>query len=134
MEVSAIAAVLVGAVAVVFLLDALAYLLFGFDKQQAVEGGWRVPERVLLLTALLGGSIGARIAQRRFRHKTRKQPFGFLLDLIVALQIGAAAFLTYPPVRLAASDALGGLLPSQGLSFGDGPKKPRGFGPGSDDF
>jgi hypothetical protein len=42
--------------------------------------------------------------------------------------------MTYPPVRLAASDALGGLLPSEGLSFGDSPKKPRRFGPGSGDF
>ena len=128
------AAVAFGAVAIVILFNALAYQLFLFDKRQAVEGGWRVPERILLLSALLGGSIGAKIAQRRFRHKTRKQPFRLYLDLIVVLHICAAALMTYAPARLAASDAIGGLLPSEGLSFGDGPKKPRRFGPGSSDF
>lgn len=126
--------VIFGVLAVVVLFNLLAFLLFYLDKQQAVDGGWRVPERVLLLAAFLGGSIGAKIAQRRFRHKTRKQPFRFYLDLIVALHIGAIALMAYPPARLGAADAIERMLPVEGLSFKDGPKKPRRFGPGSDDF
>ena len=32
--------------------------LFWYDKQQALNKGWRVPERQLQLTALLGGWVG----------------------------------------------------------------------------
>jgi len=66
------------------------YLVFKFDKARAIGGLWRVPEETLLVCALLGGSIGAKVAQRQFRHKTRKQPFRFYLDMICALHLTAA--------------------------------------------
>src|SRR5690606_12664863 len=54
------------------LLNALTYGLFALDKRRARAGAWRIPERSLLLAALLGGSIGASLAQHRLRHKTFK--------------------------------------------------------------
>ncbi|MDA7426429.1 DUF1294 domain-containing protein [Thalassococcus lentus] len=56
--------------------------LFWFDKRRARHNGWRIPERVLLLWAAAGGWIGAKLAQQSLRHKTRKQPFGHLLNAI----------------------------------------------------
>ena len=41
-------------------------------------------ERTLLLTALFGG-IGAWLGQQVLRHKTRKQPFGSWLGLVLVL-------------------------------------------------
>jgi uncharacterized membrane protein YsdA (DUF1294 family) len=63
-------------------------LCFREDKQRAVAGERRIPEAHLLGLALIGGSPGALMARRMFRHKTRKQPFSTWLFLIVAIQAG----------------------------------------------
>jgi uncharacterized membrane protein YsdA (DUF1294 family) len=62
---------------------------FWQDKQRALTGGRRIPEADLLGLALIGGSPGALVARRLFRHKTRKQPFSTWLLLIAAAQAGA---------------------------------------------
>tara|TARA_R110002051_G_scaffold210448_1_gene275981 strand:- start:726 stop:1016 length:291 start_codon:yes stop_codon:yes gene_type:complete len=58
--------------------------LFWFDKLRARNYGRRVPERTLLWAALFGGA-GAWLGQLLLRHKTRKQPFGSWLDLVLTL-------------------------------------------------
>lgn len=65
----------------------ICFALFGWDKRCARNGAWRVPERILLLWSLFGGSLGAKLAQRYFRHKTRKQPFARLLNVICVLHL-----------------------------------------------
>jgi uncharacterized membrane protein YsdA (DUF1294 family) len=68
-------------------------LRFWQDKQRAVAGERRIAEADLLALAAIGGSPGALLARRLFRHKTRKQPFSTWLLLIAALQLGAMAGL-----------------------------------------
>ncbi|MEG3164586.1 DUF1294 domain-containing protein [Sphingomonas sp. PB2P19] len=75
--------------ALAFLIVNLATVLtFGRDKQLAVEGGRRIRESTLLWLAAIGGSPGALWARQHYRHKTRKQPFGTQLELIVMMQAG----------------------------------------------
>lgn len=71
------------------LINAFTILRFWQDKARAIEGMWRVPEADLLGLALIGGSPGAFLARRLFRHKTRKEPFSTYLLLIAVLQVGA---------------------------------------------
>jgi len=40
-------------------VNVLSFLLFGADKSRAVNRERRIPERTLLFTALIGGSLGA---------------------------------------------------------------------------
>lgn len=80
-------------------INAISVALFYYDKRQSQTGGWRVPENTLLGVAILGGSIGAKIAQYKFRHKTRKQPFGNILHVILALQILLIIALMIPSTR-----------------------------------
>lgn len=80
-------------------INALAGVLFYHDKRQSQSDGWRVPENTLLGIAILGGSIGAKIGQRKFRHKTRKQPFANILNGIITAQILLALALALPQTR-----------------------------------
>jgi len=75
--------------ALLLALNLFTMLRFWQDKQRAVTGQRRVPEGDLLGLALIGGSPGALLARRLFRHKTRKQPFSTWLFLIAVVQIGA---------------------------------------------
>ena len=51
------------------------WVAYGLDKGSAKSGKWRIPERTLLLLALVGGSLGALAGMIMFRHKTRKPKF-----------------------------------------------------------
>ena len=72
------------------LINLWTILRFWQDKQRAVAGERRIPESDLLGLALIGGSPGALLARKLFRHKRRKEPFSTQLLVIVALQAGAA--------------------------------------------
>ena len=74
------------------LINVITFLVFGLDKWKAKrkeknEKVRRVPERTLLLLAALGGSVGALLAMKAFRHKTLHKAFRFGVPLILALQI-----------------------------------------------
>ncbi|MET0026031.1 MAG: cold shock and DUF1294 domain-containing protein [Candidatus Thiodiazotropha sp.] len=58
-----------------WVLGAMTYLAYYFDKSAARAGHWRTRESTLHFLSLIGGWPGALIAQTAFRHKTRKQPF-----------------------------------------------------------
>lgn len=114
------------------LVNVATYATFALDKQAAIERAWRIPEATLLTLALLGGTPGAKLAQRRLRHKTRKQPFRSLLNLIAILQIGGIVWLAGPwgPSLPALIDAVSvDLHPFADRP--DPPAMPRRFGPGS---
>lgn len=79
------------AITAVAVVNLMTFLAFWHDKRRAIRGGRRVRESDLLTLALIGGSPGALVARRVFRHKTRKEPFATLLMLIVAVQMGGVA-------------------------------------------
>jgi uncharacterized membrane protein YsdA (DUF1294 family) len=82
------------AVPALLMVNLWTILRFWQDKQRAIAGERRIPESDLLGLALMGGSPGALLARRLFRHKTRKEPFSTMLLVIVALQTGAIIGLT----------------------------------------
>ncbi|MGB8813026.1 MAG: DUF1294 domain-containing protein [Paracoccaceae bacterium] len=83
------------------------YALFRFDKAQAEGSGQRVPEVDLLEAARRGGWFGAKLAQRRFRHKTRKEPFRSQLNHVGKVQAVKVALLAWAVVMVS-------LVPSEG--------------------
>lgn len=81
------------------LINFAAYEAFRWDKVQAQAQGWRVPEATLLGFALFGGWFGAKLAQHKFRHKTRKMPFRRLLNLIPSFWIVLAVLVMQTPLK-----------------------------------
>ena len=57
------------------LINAAAFVLMLVDKIKAQKHLWRIPERTLILSAVLGGGIGALAGMYLFRHKTRHLKF-----------------------------------------------------------
>ncbi|ELE2040528.1 cold shock and DUF1294 domain-containing protein [Vibrio vulnificus] len=74
-------------------LSMFTYLMFAKDKQAAQDGRWRTPESTLHLLSLLGGWPGALLAQFLLRHKSKKQPFKFILWLTITLNIAGFLWL-----------------------------------------
>lgn len=56
-------------------MSAVAFILYGLDKSAAAAGRQRTPETTLHLLGLLCGWPGALLAQRVYRHKSRKREF-----------------------------------------------------------
>ncbi|MGV1752942.1 DUF1294 domain-containing protein [Agrobacterium sp. CG674] len=85
------------ALATYLAVNLLVFLIYWWDKEAARNGGWRVRESTLLWLAFLGGSMGAVLAQKLLRHKTRKEPFRSYLLAIIVLQIGIILSLLIAP-------------------------------------
>ena len=62
------------------------FFYYGYDKWRAKNDRSRVPEAALHGLSILGGSLGAYVGMRWFRHKTIKGRFRILFWGIVALQ------------------------------------------------
>jgi len=75
----------------------VAFGMYALDKKAARADRWRIPEINMHLVALAGGWPGALLAQRMFRHKTRKQPFQMLFKATVVVNIAGLAWLTASP-------------------------------------
>ena len=75
------------------LVNAVAFLLMLVDKIKAKKNLWRIKESTLILSAVLGGSIGALAGMYTFRHKTRHPKFTVGIPLILALQVAAVLYI-----------------------------------------
>ena len=69
------------------LINAAAFVLMLADKLKAKRSAWRIPERVLIGSALLGGSVGALAGMYTFRHKTKHIQFTLGIPVILVAQI-----------------------------------------------
>lgn len=74
------------------LINTVTFFVFGLDKWKAKrkeknEKVRRIPEKTLLLLSAIGGSVGALLGMRVWRHKTLHRLFRFGVPVILALQI-----------------------------------------------
>lgn len=77
----------------ILLINLIAFYFYWNDKRRAKINKWRIPENTLLLIALIGGSIGALLGMKVFRHKTKHWKFKILVPFFLILQIVLAVYL-----------------------------------------
>ena len=75
------------------IINAAAFILMLVDKRRAQKNLWRIPEKALFLSALLGGSLGAMAGMYTFRHKPKHFSFVLGIPAIMAAHIMAAIYL-----------------------------------------
>ena len=69
----------------------IAFVLMGADKWKARHDNWRVPEKALFLSAIVGALAGMYL----FRHKTKHLSFTIGMPVILALQIALVLALRF---------------------------------------
>ena len=75
-------------------VNAVAFVVYGVDKYKAQKAKWRIRESTLLLLAAIGGSAGAWLGMKIWRHKTRHAKFRYGVPAIFLIQLaGVLCFL-----------------------------------------
>ena len=79
--------------AYLLVINLIAFAMMGSDKHRAKKNAWRIPEKALFTSALLGGSIGAILGMQQFRHKTKHWYFKYGMPAILIAQVALLIFL-----------------------------------------
>ncbi len=77
----------------IIIINLIGFFLMGIDKRRAIRRGWRIPEKTLLIVALLFGSVGSLIGMYLFHHKTRHLKFAIGIPAILVAQLLFISFL-----------------------------------------
>ncbi len=76
--------------------NVVSLIVMGIDKNAAVKGLYRIPERTLMALAAFGGSLGAMLGMLIFRHKTKHKKFTVGIPLLMVFN----AALSYVVFKL----------------------------------
>ena len=75
-------------------INVVIFTVYGIDKLKDKQGSWRISEATLLILAVIGGSIGALLGMKVWRHKTMHKKFKYGLPLILIIQIILIGYLS----------------------------------------
>lgn len=75
------------------LMNLIGFALMGIDKYKAKKHLWRIPEKTLFLSSILGGSVGTLAGMYVFHHKTKHWYFVVGMPAILIIQSGLYFYL-----------------------------------------
>lgn len=75
------------------LINLFTCVLYAGDKLKAIAGKRRIPEKVLIGFAFIGGSLGALIGMQCFRHKTRHLKFQISIPVFLFIHVVVLMFV-----------------------------------------
>lgn len=75
---------------VIAVVSLISFSLYRIDKKKAIKGQRRIPEKTLLLSSFLFGSIGGLCGMYMLRHKTKHWYFVVInvVSLIIHIFVG----------------------------------------------
>ena len=76
-------------------INMVTFFMYGIDKWKAKKSKWRIPEATLLMMAVVGGSIGAWLGMKVWRHKTLHKKFRFGVPAIIIVQLAIIGYYLY---------------------------------------
>ncbi len=76
----------------IVVLNVISFVLFGVDKQKAIKNKWRIPEKTLHISGMLGG-LGAFLGMQLFRHKTKHTGFVLLVPVYALINVVIMVYL-----------------------------------------
>ncbi|MFA5946024.1 MAG: DUF1294 domain-containing protein [Patescibacteria group bacterium] len=82
--------------ALLLAMNLSAFTIYGLDKLFAMGHLYRIPEKILWLSAFAGGPLGALLGMYIFRHKVSKISFQFWLAVVILLELGLALLILQP--------------------------------------
>ena len=80
-------------IAYLVIMNIIGLAVMGIDKSKAKRHAWRIPEKVLFLVSILGGSAGTWAGMYLFRHKTKHWYFVIGMPVIFFLHIAVAMYI-----------------------------------------
>jgi uncharacterized membrane protein YsdA (DUF1294 family)/cold shock CspA family protein len=75
------------------ILGIITFIAYAIDKAAAQKNAWRTKESTLHVLSLLGGWLGALLAQKILRHKSKKEEFQIIFWTTVILNCSAFGLL-----------------------------------------
>ena len=79
-------------------INVLSFVLFGIDKFKAIHHQYRIAEKVLLGSCVIGGCFGGYIGMKVFHHKTLHTTFQIIVPLSCFLWIGVIGYAIYQSI------------------------------------
>ena len=80
-------------IAILVVMNLLAFALMGIDKAKAKASAWRIPEKTLFLVTALFGGLGGTLGMNVFRHKTKHWYFKFGFPALLVIQLAVLALV-----------------------------------------
>lgn len=77
------------------IMNIISLIIYKADKVKAKKKKWRIKESTLLGFGFFGGALGAMIAMKLFRHKTKHWYFWAINLIGLILQISLLIFLFF---------------------------------------
>ena len=77
------------------IINLVGLVMMCVDKQLAIHHKNRVPEKVLFLIAIFGGSLGSILGMYAFRHKTKHVSFVIGMPVILIIQLVLVYFVIH---------------------------------------
>lgn len=76
-----------GGIGYLFGMNLISFVLCGVDKWKAKMHKRRISENSLLLSCILGGSVGFIVGMKIFSHKTKHLKFTVGVPLVLSIQV-----------------------------------------------